>query len=171
MKPVWENPEIQQENRLPMRSPLIPYPSVEQATNEVALGPEALSSPKSKYIRSLDGTWLFKLLSSPTEIKEEGEWTSPSFDASSWSHITVPGSWTVNRRQGMFTGQGVTEYNECVEIGNEIKRVVDGMRNEIRQEIQAAAAPKTAVTCPWCGATTVPDASGCCEYCGGSVQG
>ena len=35
----------------------------------------------------------------------------------------------------------------------------------------AAAAPRQAVTCPWCGATTTPDASGCCEYCGGSVNG
>ena len=26
-------------------------------------------------------------------------------------------------------------------------------------------------TCPNCGATTMPDASGCCEYCGGSVKG
>lgn len=28
-----------------------------------------------------------------------------------------------------------------------------------------------AVTCPYCGATTTPDASGCCEYCGGAVNG
>ena len=25
--------------------------------------------------------------------------------------------------------------------------------------------------CPYCGATTTPDASGCCEYCGGAVNG
>ena len=79
--------------------------------------------------------------------------------------------WTVNRKQGILTSQGVAEYNECVKTGNEIKRVVDGMRNEIRREVRAAAAPKAAVTCPWCGATTVPDASGCCEYCGGTVNG
>ena len=33
----------------------------------------------------------------------------------------------------------------------------------------AAAAPKTAVTCPHCGASTIPDENGRCEYCGGSV--
>ena len=25
------------------------------------------------------------------------------------------------------------------------------------------------ITCPYCGATTTPDASGCCEYCGGAI--
>ena len=36
---------------------------------------------------------------------------------------------------------------------------------------RAAAAPKTAVICPCCGATTMPDANGCCEYCGGALNG
>ena len=40
-----------------------------------------------------------------------------------------------------------------------------------REKIEQAAAPKMAVTCPYCGATTTPDASGCCEYCGGAVNG
>lgn len=40
-----------------------------------------------------------------------------------------------------------------------------------RQQTRDAAAQKTAVTCPYCGATTVPDAGGCCEYCGGAVNG
>ena len=29
---------------------------------------------------------------------------------------------------------------------------------------------KASVTCPYCGATTTPDASGCCAYCGGAVN-
>ena len=33
----------------------------------------------------------------------------------------------------------------------------------------AAAAPKTAVNCPYCGATTTPDSGGCCEYCGSKL--
>ena len=24
--------------------------------------------------------------------------------------------------------------------------------------------------CPSCGATTIPDAKGCCEYCGGALS-
>ena len=42
---------------------------------------------------------------------------------------------------------------------------------QAREEAAAAAAPKAAVTCPYCGATTTPDASGCCEFCGGAVNG
>jgi hypothetical protein len=26
-------------------------------------------------------------------------------------------------------------------------------------------------SCPYCGATTTPDASGCCEYCGSAIGG
>ena len=25
------------------------------------------------------------------------------------------------------------------------------------------------LNCPFCGATTTPDANGCCEYCGGAI--
>ena len=42
---------------------------------------------------------------------------------------------------------------------------------KLLEKIEQAAAPKAAVTCPYCGATTTPDASGCCEYCGGAVNG
>ena len=42
---------------------------------------------------------------------------------------------------------------------------------QARQSARDDAAPKTAVKCPLCGATTVPDASGRCEYCGGPVNG
>ena len=41
----------------------------------------------------------------------------------------------------------------------------------VRQEVRASKAPKTAVTCPHCRATTIPDASGRCEYCGGAIAG
>ena len=39
-----------------------------------------------------------------------------------------------------------------------------------RQEAAEAAAPKVAVTCPYCGASTVPDEKGCCEYCGSALK-
>ena len=45
------------------------------------------------------------------------------------------------------------------------------VRKDVRQQIEQEAAPKTAVTCPYCGATTTPDVNGCCEYCGGAVRG
>ena len=63
------------------------------------------------------------------------------------------------------------DYKEYEAMGREIEKVFTAARNQIRKEAAAAAAPKMAVTCPFCGATTTPDASGCCEYCGGSVNG
>ena len=62
------------------------------------------------------------------------------------------------------------DYVEFETMGKEIREILTAARQEARQEAAAAAAPKTAVTCPWCGATTIPDAAGCCEYCGGSVN-
>lgn len=63
------------------------------------------------------------------------------------------------------------EYKACLEMGNEIKNILTTGRRKIREEAAAAAEPKMAVICQCCGATTVPDSSGCCEYCGGSVNG
>ena len=42
------------------------------------------------------------------------------------------------------------------------------MREALR-EARAAAAPKQAVNCPYCCATTIPDAQGRCEYCGSAL--
>lgn len=61
------------------------------------------------------------------------------------------------------------EYNEYYNLGQEIRTALTEARQEVRDQVAARNAPKMAVTCPCCGATTVPDASGCCEYCGGSV--
>ena len=63
------------------------------------------------------------------------------------------------------------EYREYQKMGQEIKRALTAARRTGRDAAAAAAAPKQAVTCPWCGATTMPTANGCCEYCGGSVNG
>ena len=62
------------------------------------------------------------------------------------------------------------EYKEYYQIGKEIETALTSARQEIRDEVKAAAAPKIAVKCPHCGASTIPDASGCCEYCGGALM-
>ena len=98
MRAFWENPEIQQLDRLPMRSHLIPYDSADKAASDLAAGPEGRPLPDSPYFKSLDGTWKFTLLSSPTDDGEGSAvagWTSSPYDASSWADINVPGSWTV----------------------------------------------------------------------------
>ena len=63
------------------------------------------------------------------------------------------------------------DYKEYEALGKEIEAIFTSARQMIREEVNAAAAPKAAVTCPFCGATTIPDPNGCCEYCGGSVNG
>ena len=56
------------------------------------------------------------------------------------------------------------DYKEYTAMGQEIKNTLTEARQRVRDEAAAAAAPKMAVTCPFCGATTIPDASGRCEY-------
>ena len=63
------------------------------------------------------------------------------------------------------------EYREYEQMGNDIKAILTQARQDARDEIAAANAPKTAATCPYCGATTIPDANGCCEFCGGAMNG
>lgn len=63
------------------------------------------------------------------------------------------------------------EYRRYMEMGEEIKSILLGVRQQAREAAAAAAAPKAAVTCPYCGATTTPNASGQCEFCGGAVNG
>lgn len=63
------------------------------------------------------------------------------------------------------------EYRQYEAMGLEIREALLQVRQQAREEAAAAAAPKAAVTCPYCGATTTPDASGCCEFCGGAING
>ena len=62
------------------------------------------------------------------------------------------------------------EYNDYLAMGEEIRSLLMDIRQEARDEAAAVAAPKVAVTCPHCGAPTVPDENGCCEYCGSRVD-
>ena len=57
------------------------------------------------------------------------------------------------------------DYREYEEMGAEIKEALTQARRQVREEAAAA------VKCPYCGATTIPTENGCCEYCGGSVNG
>ncbi|MBR3293140.1 MAG: DUF4428 domain-containing protein [Oscillospiraceae bacterium] len=80
----------------------------------------------------------------------------------------APGGWQVSRRGAMDSFR-VREYYDCLNTGNEIKDLLDDLRQSVREKIVAQNAPKTAVICPLCGASTLPDANGCCEFCGGAV--
>ena len=67
-------------------------------------------------------------------------------------------------------GRRSTSYRQAEAMGNEIKNALTQVRRQVRTEAAAANAPKAVQTCPLCGATCIPDASGRCEYCGGAMQ-
>lgn len=61
------------------------------------------------------------------------------------------------------------EFREAERQANEIREALASLRETVRENVAAAKAPKVAVTCPFCGATTMPDANGRCEFCGGAI--
>ncbi|MBQ0001615.1 MAG: hypothetical protein KBT01_08825, partial [Clostridiales bacterium] len=62
------------------------------------------------------------------------------------------------------------DYARFYQMGEEIRSILLGVQEDVRSEMAAANEVPQAVTCPWCGATTIPTANGTCEYCGGSVR-
>lgn len=62
------------------------------------------------------------------------------------------------------------EYRKYEEMGKEIQDALLQVRQQVRDEAIAAAASKASVTCPFCGAATTPDARGCCEFCGCTIN-
>ena len=86
-------------------------------------------------------------------------------------HVNTPYFTEINLRVNDSTieQRGSIEYREAERQTNEIRDALTQLRQETRDSVVAAQAPKTAVTCPFCGATTIPDASGRCEYCGGAI--
>jgi len=61
------------------------------------------------------------------------------------------------------------EYRETEKQAKEISDTLQNLHAQVREEAIDAARPKTSVVCPGCGASTIPDANGCCEYCGSAV--
>jgi beta-galactosidase len=108
--PVWENPEIQELNRLPMRSPLLPFASAEAALADAIAGPEYRRPERNSRYLSLDGPWFFTLLNNPGDDEpfhpDSGtaagigglavpEWAGLSYRVDGWAAIRVPGTWTL----------------------------------------------------------------------------
>jgi len=92
----WQRPGATDGNRLPMRSPLLPYRSAYSALCAARAGPlgrERLGSESEAWMLSLDGSWPFALADNP-DSRPAGFY-EPGFDASSWARIELPGSWTL----------------------------------------------------------------------------
>ena len=75
----------------------------------------------------------------------------------------------LSMNRGAEVGRTSVAYRQCEQLAEEIKAVFTEVRQTMRENITAANAPQIARTCPHCGATTIPDASGRCEFCGGAM--
>jgi beta-galactosidase len=101
--PLWENPEIQGLNRLPMRSPLQPFCSPGAALADAIAGPEYRNPGDNPLYLGLDGTWSFMLSNNPGDdpgtpkgrAADSPEWTRPEYRAEGWKDIRVPGTWSL----------------------------------------------------------------------------
>ncbi|MBQ9988797.1 MAG: DUF4428 domain-containing protein [Clostridia bacterium] len=80
------------------------------------------------------------------------------------------GGTALNFGSGGFDPMNNQEYRQYKEMGEEIKAVFEQARAQVREEKTMAEMPKTPVRCPYCGAQTMPDENGCCEYCSSALR-
>lgn len=106
---------------------------------------------------------------------EEHDYDPPRYDVDYdmylTIHVNVPyyDSITFKVNGSRIEERNSVEYREAERQANEIRVALTELRETTREAAAAASAPKVARTCPFCGATTTPDASGRCEYCGGAM--
>jgi len=81
----WETPELTHINRLPARATLFPFHSENAALRG--------NPTRSSWLKSLNGSWKFKLFPRPEAVPEDGLKTR--FDDRRWDLIQVPGNWTM----------------------------------------------------------------------------
>lgn len=89
----------------------------------------------------------------------------------------VSTNWNLTTRSSLQSNMALNEYTSYMQMGNEIKQILTQPRTQAaysapQQAFTPAPAPTPAgpVSCPTCGATTTPDANGCCEYCGCKIH-
>ena len=82
---TWMNPELTAVNRLPSRSPLVPFSTEEQAVR--------LSDEDSPFVRDLNGRWRFELCGSPAFA--DPKFFEPDYADDAWAEVEVPGNWTM----------------------------------------------------------------------------
>ncbi|MEA2011671.1 MAG: glycoside hydrolase family 2 TIM barrel-domain containing protein [Verrucomicrobiota bacterium] len=81
----WEMPQLTGYNRVAPRATLYPFENLEFALT--------LDEEQSKWYKSLNGNWKFKLFNNPESLLDES--TASDFDDLSWHEILVPGNWTL----------------------------------------------------------------------------
>ncbi|MCC5844181.1 MAG: beta-galactosidase [Verrucomicrobia bacterium] len=81
---VWEIPELTEINRLPARASLFPFPDEAKALTR--------DPAKSKWVKSLDGSWAFDYFERPEAVPAGLVKRKPGAKT---PEIQVPGNWTV----------------------------------------------------------------------------
>ena len=71
---------------------------------------------------------------------------------------------------GVANPERSAAYRKYKQMSEEMKDAILQVRKQARDEEIAAAVPKKLVSCPYCGAQTIPDEKGCCEYCRGLIK-
>ena len=82
----YENPAIQEENRLPMRATYFPYESVSKAV-------ENNPSASNRFL-DLNGTWKFLWVKDRKELPND--FANSNFNDSKWDDFKVPATWEFN---------------------------------------------------------------------------
>ncbi len=81
----WEQPELTAMGRLPMRATLTPFHDEKSALS--------LDPKQSPWVKSLNGSWKFKLYGSPEAVPAAS--LSPACKDAKWDQIRVPANWTM----------------------------------------------------------------------------
>lgn len=79
----WENPNVNQINRLPAKATFYNFDSKAEAI--------AGDRDQSSFYKSLNGDWQFRWVAKPSEASNDFQNTD--FDASKWDNIDVPSNW------------------------------------------------------------------------------
>ena len=79
----WENPAVQGRGRLPSHADVVPFANAELA--------RTAAREESPFLRTLNGTWQFRLYPCPGAVPEEV--SQPDLNDGAWDTIAVPGNW------------------------------------------------------------------------------
>ena len=112
-----------------------------------------------------------------TEIKREGadgkqvSYNPPRYSSKYDFYIAINVShpWCDQIRfkvnTGTIEGRTSIEYRDTKRQANEMHEILQNLHSQIMED----ARPQTSVRCSGCGASTLPDENGRCEYCGTAI--
>jgi beta-galactosidase len=105
----WENPQVNQINKLPARATFYTFENSKQAIEGVR--------EQSNFYKSLNGNWQFKYVAKPADASKDFQ--KVDFNSSSWDKIDVPSNWEM-RGYGtpIYTNSIYPFYNDFPNINH-----------------------------------------------------